>query len=222
MDATSLEIVKIIFLFSFLSVNTYFDIRYRSIFGDSKINTGIGLFAVSIIFYGYWIESNLDIFYILITSIIPVVLWAFKKIPSGDCIVLLVIGMILPSTQVIPLFSFFSLCFAMLVFFIYFITHNVILNCITFFKTNSLFTIYDMPFYQKIFYFFFVHEKRSWEKYVQSITIGKKSQLLKQNTEFNLCKVNGRIVSSLVPFMPFLLFTVTILLFLDFYTFPRL
>jgi len=178
MDATSLEIIKITFLFSFLSVNTYFDIRYRSIFGNYKINICIGLFAVSIIFYGYMIEPNLDIFYIIITSIIPITLWAFKKIPSGDCIVLLIIGAILPSTQVIPLFSFFSLCFAMLVFFIYFISHNVILNCVTFFKTNSLFRMYDMPLYQKSFYFFFVHEKRSWEKYVQPITIGKKSQLL--------------------------------------------
>jgi len=221
MDATSLEIIKIVFLFSFLSVNTYFDIKQRTIFGDYKINTGIGLFAVSIIFYGYWIESNLDIFYIIITSIIPITLWIFKKIPSGDCIVLLVICMILPSTQIIPLFSFFSLCFAMLAFFIYFISHNVILNCITFFKTKSLFGMYDVPFYQKIFYFFFVHEKRSWERYVQPITIGK-SQLLKQNVDFSLCRIDGHIVSSLVPFMPFLLFTVSILLFFDFYTFPRL
>ncbi len=222
MDATSLEIIKIIFLFSFLSVNTYFDIKQRTIFGNYKINICIGLFAVSIIFYSYWMEPNLDVFYIVITSIIPITLWAFKKIPSGDCIVLLVIGMILPSTQIIPLFSFFSLVFAMIIFFIYFIIHNVVLNGITFFKTNSLFGMYDVPFYQKIFYFFFVHEKRSWERYVQPITIGKKSQLLKQNTEFNLCRTDGHIVSSLVPFMPFLLFVVTILLFFDFYTFPRL
>ena len=59
-----IEIIKIVFLCSFLLVNTYYDIKYRQIFGTTKINCIIGIFAFSIIIYGYLENPNLDFFYI--------------------------------------------------------------------------------------------------------------------------------------------------------------
>ena len=109
MDAavTGLEIVKIIFLLSFLAVNSYFDIRKRFVYGDKKFNTLIGLTALCLIVYGYLDEPNLDILSILVPLVIFIPLMIIKKIPTGDIIIITIMIVILPSTQIIPFICIF-------------------------------------------------------------------------------------------------------------------
>lgn len=218
---TGLEIIKITFLLSFLSVNSYFDITKRFVYGDKKFNALIGLIALCLIVYGYLDEPNLDLFYMILSFIIFIPLMIIKKIPTEDIIALSIVIVILPSTQIIPLFSFFAILFAGLLFFVYFIGHNVILNGFTLWNKNQLFGTSNIPLYEKFFYFFFVHKKRYWEQYIEPISFGNKRSLLKPRiyTEQNI--ENGKIVSSLLPFMPFLLFASAVMLFFDLIIFPR-
>ena len=223
MDATvtGLEIVKIIFLLSFLAVNSYFDIRKRFVYGDKKFNALIGLTALCLIIYGYLDEPNLDILSILVPLVIFIPLMIIKKIPTGDIIIIAIMIVILPSTQIIPLFAFFAILFAGLLFFAYFIGHNVILNSITLWNRNSLFGTDTIPIYDKFFYFFLVHKKRSWEQYIEPIPFGNKKSLLKSRTYIEHNIRNDTIVSSLLPFTPFLLLASVVMLFFDLIIFPR-
>ncbi len=222
MDTTTgLEIIKIIFLLSFLSMNSYFDIKKRFVYGDKKFNALIGLTALCLIVYGYLDEPNLDLFYIMLPFSIFIPLMAIKKIPTGDIITIAIVIVILPSTQIIPLFPLFSILFAGLVFFVYFIGHNAILNCITLWNKNSLFGTANIPTYEKFFYFFFIHKKCSWERHIEPISFGNKRSLLKSRTYVEHNIGNGEIVSSLLPFMPFLLFASAVMLFFDLTLFPR-
>lgn len=222
MDVTvSLEITKIIFLLSFLSMNSYFDITKRFVYGDKKFNALIGLTALCLIVYGYLHEPNLDLFYIMFPFSIFIPLMIIKKIPTGDIIAICIVIVILPSTQIIQLFSFFAILFAGLLFFVYFIGHNAILNGFTLWSKNQLFGTVNLPLYEKFFYFFLVHKKRCLEQYIEQISFGNKRNLLKSRiySEHNI--ENGKIVSSLLPFMPFLLFASVVMLFFDLTIFPR-
>ena len=222
MDATvtGLEITKIIFLLSFLSINSFFDIRKRFTYGDKKFNALIGLTALCLIVYGYLNEPNLDWFFIMLPFSIFLPLTRIKKIPTGDIIAISIVIVILPSTQFIPFFSSISIVFACVAFFVYFVGHNAALNFATLWKKNSLFGP-TIPLYEKLFYFFFVHKKRSWEQYVEPISFGNKKSLLKSRTYVECDIGHGTIVSSLLPFMPFLLFSSAVMLFFDLTLFPR-
>ena len=223
MDATitDLEITKIIFLLSFLSVNSYFDITKRFVYGDKKFNALIGLSAFCLIIYGYSIEPNLDLFYIMISFIVFVPLMVIKKIPTGDIIAICIVIVILPSTQIIQLFSFFAILFAGFFFFVYFIGHNAILNGFTLWNKDTLFGTSNIPIHEKFFYFFLIHKKRYWEQHIEPISFGNKKSLLKSRTYVESKIENGEIVSSLLPFMPFLLFASAVMLFFDLTIFPR-
>ena len=186
-----IEIIKIVFLCSFLLINTYYDIKYRQIFGTTKINCIIGIFAFSIIVYGYLENPNLDFFYIALPFVIVVPLLVLKRIPTGDSFIILITCLILPSTITVPLFGAGIIVFAVCSSFIYFISHNVILNFITLYHDRLLFRSENISIPKKITFFFLTHEKRKWEKYVEKISTRKNSELMKPRTSLNLCKTNG-------------------------------
>lgn len=172
--------------------------------------------------YGYIQEPSLNIFYFTVPFIGIVLFRHFKKMQTGDFIILLIVCAILPSTTIIPLFAMFMIIFSFIILFFYMIGTNIILNTITLLNTGGLFSQYKISKYRKIFYFFISHEKRNWETYVTLLDINKKSSLLKYQNGMNLCNVNGSIVTLLIPVAPFLLFTSVILLYFDLSIFPRL
>ena len=217
-----IELIQICFLISFLGVNSYFDIKKRYIFGDTKINLIIGISAFSLMVYGYIQEPSLNIFYFTVPFVGIVLFRHFKKIQTGDFIILLIVCAILPSTIVIPLFAMFMIIFSIIILFFYLIGTNILLNTITLLNTGGLFSQYEISKYHKIFYFFISHEKRNWETYVTLVNISRKYSLLKYQNDMNLCNVNGSIVTLLIPLTPFLLFTSIVLLYFDLSIFPRL
>ncbi len=197
-----LEIVRIAFVVILLSVNTIYDIRYRTIFGSDKTNFLIGAMGFGLLLldaYGEPLSFDFAMMVICITFVL--LLWRFKVIASGDVAISLIFCVVLP-INFIPLTTLFL---ALILSVIVTILYNIILNVQTKYRHEKLFHDFNSSILIKILAFGISHKKRSWEKHVLTIENNDKLDLITQpfNKEFNA--KNETIVAVAVPLLPFML-----------------
>ncbi len=204
-----LEIFRIAFVIILLSVNTIYDLKYRTIAGSDKTNFIIGCMGFGLLLldaYGEPLSYDFVLMVICITFIL--LLWRFKVIASGDVVISLIFCAVLP-TNFIPLTTLFL---ALILSVIVTLVYNVTLNVKTKYRHEKLFHDFNSSIFIKILAFGLSHKKRSWEKHVLSIENNGKLDLITQpfNKEFNA--KNETIVCVAVPLLPFMLISFPIVL----------
>ena len=165
--------------------------------------------------YEYMQEPNLDIFFIILPLIFFLIMFRFKKLSTGDIIILCVASIILPSTMYLPMFGMLSAASALILAAVCIFGWNVVLNTTSLIMTHSLFPNNEMSFYKKIIFFFVSHEKRNNERWYECVTL-KKSVLFVGSKPTPSFVENGTLVSSTLPFVPFLLLTSICWILFDF------
>ncbi len=218
---TSFELIKIIFLLSYLSLNAYYDVRLRKIFGDTKFHLIVISVATSFIVVSYLIEPSHDFLHVILAILVFTFFKMIKKIRTGDYIVLSISCVILPSTQLLQPFPLFTLPLTLGLFFVAFLCQSIVLNIMEYVNYRTVFGGANLPLIKKIIYFSFVHRKRSWETFVIPFNVAKKGSLVKHETDLQLSIQNGQIVSSLFPFTLFILLSNILVLSMDFHILPR-
>jgi len=197
-----LEIFRIAFVIILLSVNTIYDIRYRTIAGSDKTNFIIGAVGFTLLLldaYGEPLSYDFVMMVICITFVL--LLWRCKVIASGDVVVSLIFCAVLP-TNFIPLTTLFlALMFSVVVTLVY----NITLNINTKYKNEKLFHDFNSSIFIKILAFGVSHKKRSWEKHVISIEKDGKLDLITQPFDKEFNAKNETIVCVAVPLLPFML-----------------
>jgi len=197
-----LEIVRIAFVIILLSVNTIYDIRYRTIAGSDKTNFIIGCIGFGLLLFDAYGEPlSYDFVMMVICITFVLLLWRCKVMASGDVVVSLIFCAVLP-TNLIPLTTLFlALTLSVIITLVY----NITLNVKTKQRNEKLFHDFNSSIFIKILAFGVSHKKRSWEKHVLSIEKDCKLDLITQpfNKEFNA--KNETIVAVAVPLLPFML-----------------
>ena len=156
-----LEIVRIAFVVILLSVNTIYDIRYRTIAGSDKTNFIIGAIGFTLLLldaYGEPLSYDFVMMVICITFVL--LLWRCKVIASGDVVISLIFCAVLP-TNFIPLTT---ICIALVLSVIITLVYNITLNVRTKYRNEKLFHDFNSSILIKILAFGISHKKRSWEK----------------------------------------------------------
>ncbi len=129
---------------------------------------------------------------------------------SGDVVVSLIFCAVLP-TNLIPLTTIFI---AMILSVIVTISYNITLNAQTKCRHEKLFHNFDSSIFIKILAFGLSHKKRSWEKHVISVEQDGKLNLITSSFDKKFHTTNESIVSVAFPFMPIMLVSFFISLFL--------
>ena len=197
-----LEIFRIAFVVVLLSVNTIYDVRYRTIAGSDKTNFMVGAIGFTLLLldaYGEPLSYDFVMMVICITFVL--LLWRCKVMASGDVVISLIFCAVLP-TNFIPLTTIgIALVLSVIVTLVY----NITLNIKTKYRNEKLFDDFDSSIFVKILAFGISHKKRSWEKHVLSIELDGKLDIVTQpfNKEFNA--KNETIVTVAVPLLPFML-----------------
>ncbi len=206
-----LEIIRIVFVVGLLAVNTIYDIRYRTIAGSDKINFMVGSIGFTILIldtYDDYFSSEILMMVICITFVL--LLWRCKVMASGDVVISLIFCAVLP-TNLIPLTT---ICIAMILSVIVTISYNITLNTRTKCRHEKLFHDFDSSIFIKILAFGISHKKRSWEKHVLSVEQDGKLNLITSPFDKKFHTTNGTMVSIAFPFMPMMLVSFFISLFL--------
>jgi len=197
-----LEIIRIAFVVVLLSVNTIYDMRYRTIAGSDKTNFIIGCIGFSILVldvYGEPLSYDFVMMVICITFVL--LLWICRVMASGDIVISLIFCAVLPA-NLIPLTTIFL---ALILSVIATLVYNITLNLKTKYRHEKLFHDFNSSIFIKILAFGISHKKRSWEKHVLSIEKNGKLNLitLPFDKEFNT--KNETIVCVAVPLLPLML-----------------
>jgi len=154
-----LEIFRIAFVVILLSVNTIYDIRYRTIAGSDKTNFIIGCIGFGILLldaYGEPLSYDFVLMVICITFVL--LLWRCEVMASGDVVISLILCVVYP-TNLIPLTT---LCIALILSVIVTLVYNITLNVRTKQRKEKLFHDFDSSIFVKILAFGMSHKKRSW------------------------------------------------------------
>ncbi len=197
-----LEIVRIAFVVILLSVNTVYDLKYRTIAGSDKTNFLIGVMGFGLLLldvYNDYFSSEILIMIICITFVL--LLWRMRIIASGDVVISLIFCAVLP-TSFIPITT---ICIALILSVIVTILYNITLNVQTKYRGEKLFHDFNSSIFIKILAFGISHKKRSWEKHVLSIENNGKLDLITQPFDKEFNAKNETIVSVAVPFLPLML-----------------
>ena len=204
-----LEIFRIAFVVILLSVNTIYDMRYRTIFGSDKTNFLIGAMGFGLLLldvYNDYFSSEILIMVICITFVL--LLWRCKVIASGDVVISLIFCAVLP-TSFIPIIT---ICIALILSVIVTLVYNIILNVQTKYRGEKLFDDFNSSIFIKILAFGVSHKKRSWEKYVLSIENNGKLDLITSSFDKEFNTKNETIVCVAVPILPLMLISFPIVL----------
>jgi len=197
-----LEIVRIAFVVILLSVNTIYDVRYRTIAGSDKTNFIVGCIGFGLLLldaYGEPLSYDFLMMVICITFVL--LLWRCKVIASGDVVISLIFCAVLP-TNLIPLTT---ICIALLLSVIATLVYNITLNIRTKYRHEKLFHNFNSSIFIKILAFGISHKKRSWEKHVLSIEKDGKLDLIAQPFDKEFNAENETIVCVAVPLLPLML-----------------
>ncbi len=216
-----LEIFRIAFVVGLLSINTVYDIRYRTIAGSDKVNLLVGAAGFSLLLldaYGEPLSYDFVMMVICITFVL--LLWRCKVMASGDVAVSLISCVVLP-TNLLPLTTLFL---ALILSVIITLAYNIILNVRTKYRREKLFHDFNSSIFIKILAFGISHKKRSWEKYVLSIERDGKLDLITQPFDKEFNAKNETIVCVAVPLLPLMLISFPIALvvtsfFANYFTF---
>lgn len=204
-----LEIFRIAFVVVLLSVNTIYDIRYRTIAGSDKTNFiigGIGFTLLLLDAYGEPLSYDFVLMVICITFVL--LLCRCKVIASGDVVISLIFCAVLP-TNLIPLATLFlALILAVIITLVY----NITLNIRTKYRKEKLFHDFNSSIFIKTLAFGLSHKKRAWEKHVLSIENNGKLDLITSSFDREFNTKNETIVCVAVPILPLMLISFPIVL----------
>jgi len=197
-----LEIFRIAFVIILLSVNTIYDIQYRTIAGSDKINFIIGCMGFGLLLldaYGEPLSYDFVMMVICITFVL--LLWRCKVIASGDVVISLIFCAVLP-TNLIPLTT---LCIALILSVIITLLYNITLNVQTKYRGEKLFHDFNSSIFIKILAFGISHKKRTWEKHVLTIENNGKLDLITSSFDKEFNAKNETIVAVAMPLLPLIL-----------------
>lgn len=200
------EIFRIAFVLGILAVNTFTDLRSRTIFGNDKLYLVLGIAGLSLLVIDKF--DVVALFWICLNLTVIAIAWRVKTlIASGDLIVYLVMAF------TIPMESFFIVIGAFVIQVIFGVLYNWTLNIKTLHDGKPLFTKYKESKIKKAIAFSLFHQKRNWEKHVVSVEKGKRFSLTSSpmNQKFN---VKDGLVQTGFPFMAFMLAALLFFLFL--------
>jgi len=197
-----LEIFRIAFVVILLSVNTIYDIRYRTIAGSDKVNFIIGAVGFAfLLFDAYGEPLSYDFIMMVICITFVLLLWRCKIMASGDVVISLIFCAVLP-TNFIPITTIFL---ALILSVIIALVYNITLNVQTKYRHEKLFDDFNSSIFIKILAFGISHKKRTWEKHVLSIENNGKLDLITQPFDKEFNAKNETIVCVAVPFLPLML-----------------
>ena len=221
------ELVRLLVVLSVLAANSYTDVRCRTILGDDRHYAcagGAGL-ALFLLLDGGWADAG-ALFGMAAGVTLALVLYRCRAVASGDCIILLVVSVTLPTAfgvQFLPVLAGL-LGITMLAFAV--VGYNVALN------VSHVAGLYQHPAagrrpfsecgaagtLKKAAAFFAAHHKRPWERHVIRIDNGRGGISLHATPvgtrRWGARGAEGRPVMVAAPVMPFLLASMILLLLL--------
>jgi hypothetical protein len=206
-----LEIVRIIFVFGLLAVNSFTDFRQRVIFGNDKLYVILGAVGLTLLVIDSLDSIFFTMFLVVANITFVLLVWRFKMVASGDIIILLVVSVTLPVLNewvILPIFvAIGASIINVLVSFVY----NSSLNFMTLFEGRSVFGGYRAHIIKKFFAFGVIHQKRNWEKHVMSVQNKDSFSLFTVPFDKEFSAKRGELVSVILPFIPFMLVTYAVI-----------
>ena len=197
-----LEIIRVLFVVGILSINSIYDLKYRTIAGSDKKNFLVGLIGFSILLLDTYDTSfSSELLMMVICMTVVFLLWRFKIVASGDIVIALILCAVLP-INLIPITTIFI---ALILSIIVTLSYNIVLNTSTKRNKEKLFHDFNSSIFIKAIVFVMAHKKRSWEKYVLSIEDNRKLSLMASPFDKEFETKNGTIVSNALPLVPFML-----------------
>ena len=206
-----LDIIRIVFVFVVLGINTITDLKKREIAFSDRTSLLVGGIGFGLFFIDVYNDFMLpEIFMMVVCITFVLLLWRFKIMASGDIVISLILCVTLP-TNFVPIVTIFG---ALMLSVIITILYNLTLNIKTKFNHEVLFHDFDSSRIIKVLAFLMTHRKRSWEKHVISVENGTKLDLLSSPIQKEFCIKEGEVVGVAFPLIPLLLISFPISLFL--------
>lgn len=198
---TTFELARLFMVFAILVVNSYTDIKYRTVWGRDRHYLVISVAGIAILLASMTIthenddntahNTNLkitnEIFSMSAGITLAMILYRCKAVASGDTIIILTISVILPSIFDVYFLPCLVVLGAVFVLGVAIVSYNVILNVswIVSPRTQPLPASTQPQQYgskntlmctiKRVSLFFMAHRRHAWEKYVVSIEDGKGS-----------------------------------------------
>lgn len=210
-----IEVIQIVLAVSMLLVATVSDLRSRSINDLIWIIFG----SMGIILTIIAIVDNPDLIWNLIATGICIgaslFVWITKCFGMADMLGIIMLSIILPQLEHVPLIPILVLSIASVLCFLYVVMLNVGYNMKDVFTIN-LFKDVDESSIKKIIAFFLIHKKRQYELFIfPSVIIvdGQKKFMFNHNPDAQIYAQKDTYVSSTVPMMPFFLISLLFIIF---------
>ena len=218
------ELVRLLMVLGVLVANSYTDVRYRTILGGDRHYACVG--GAGLILFlldGGWADAG-ALFGMMAGVTLALVLYRCRAVASGDCIVLLVVSVTLPTALGVPFLPVLAglLGITMLAFVV--VAYNVALNASHAAGLYRHPAAGSRPFsacgaagvLKKAAAFFTAHHKRPWERHVIRIDDGRGGFSLRATPvgirRWEADGGEGRPVMVAAPVVPFLLASMILLL----------
>ena len=196
---TVFELARLFIVFVILVLNSYTDIKYRTVWGRDRHYLVISLTGIAILLVSMMItyenNDNLthntnvkltnEIFSMSASITLALILYRCKAVASGDTIIILAMSVILPSVFDVYFLPCLVALGAIFVLGVAIVSYNVILNVswIVSSRTHSPPASAQLQPYgskntltcviRHVALFFMAHKRRVWERHVISIEDGK-------------------------------------------------
>lgn len=210
-----IEAIQVVLAVSMFLVASMSDLRSRSVNDLVWIIFG----SVGIILTMITIIDNPDLIWNLVTIGICIgaslFVWIMRCFGMADMLGIIVLSIILPQLDHIPLIPILVLGIASVLCFLYVIVLNIGYNVKDAFITN-LFNDVDESAIKKIIAFFLIHRKRKYEMFVFPSVIvinGKQKFMFNHHPDAQNFTQKDTYVSSTVPMMPFFLISLLTIVF---------
>ena len=203
--------IRILLLMVMLGVASIFDVKTRKIPDIIWVVFG-GFGAVLYVFDGV---TSYEILSMLTTGAIAMLLYLYKITGTGDVFAMLSMAVILPVHYGFVMVPIAVLIASFFLVIISVILYNASLNVLDMIRTrNMIFSEFNESKYKKIFAFFTIHRKRSFERFVvpaeksMSITPNKKSFVFSSRKLFGNSQMESNdlvFVQNILPLISYML-----------------
>ena len=224
MDA---ELVRLLMVLGMLAANSYTDVRHRTILGGDWHYVAVGGagLALFVLVDGGWADAG-ALFGMAAGVTLALVLYRCRAAASGDCVLLLVVSVTLPSAFGVPFLPVLIGLLGVTILAFAVVAYNVALN------VSHVAGVYRHPaagrhpfsecgaagIFKKAAAFFAAHHKRPWERHVIRIDDGRGGLSLRATPvgtrRWEKNGGEGLPVMVAAPVVPFLLASMILLLLL--------
>lgn len=218
------ELIRLLMVLGVLAANSYTDIRYRTVLGGDRHyvpagGAGLALFLLD----GGWADAG-ALFGLAAGVTLALVLYRCRAVASGDCVVLLVISVTIPTAFGVPFLPVLAGLLGVTILAFAVVAYNVALN------VSHVVGLYRHPAagrrpfstcettgaLKKAAAFFTAHHRRPWERHVVRIDDGRGGFSLRATPvgtrRWEKDNEEGRPVMVAAPVIPFLLASMILLL----------